>query len=112
MSRLPPPKTRRRHPAPPAPDPQLDPTPLPPSDELDLHTFRPKDVSSVVRSYLQDSVEQGYTQVRIIHGKGKGVQRRIVHGILEEHPAVAHFRLGGQGEGSWGATVVNLHPPD
>lgn len=78
------------------------------TDELDLHTFRPNEVKDLVPDYLDECVARGFSQVRIIHGKGKGTQRRIVHAALERHPAVESFELGGTGGGSWGATVVRL----
>ncbi len=77
-------------------------------DELDLHTFSPKDVKQLVPDYIDDCLEQGFTQVRIIHGKGKGVQRRIVHSALEKHPAVQRFYLAEGFAGGWGATIVEL----
>ncbi len=80
-------------------------------DELDLHTFQPKDVKSLVPNYLDECVTRGFRQVRIIHGKGKGVQRRIVHAALERHPAVDSFALGDPGAGGWGATLVVLKTP-
>jgi hypothetical protein len=83
--------------------------PLPPADTLDLHTFRPQDVSSVVVEFLDEAVEQGFPQVRIIHGKGIGVQRAIVRGILEKHPAVVTYGDAIDSSG-WGATVVRLRP--
>lgn len=78
------------------------------SDELDLHTFRPKDVPELVPDYIDEAVRRGFRSVRIIHGKGRGTLRRIVHAALERHPRVVSFRLGGHGGGSWGATVVEL----
>jgi dsDNA-specific endonuclease/ATPase MutS2 len=80
-------------------------------DELDLHTFSPKDVSNVVPDYINDCLERGFAQVRIIHGKGKGVQRRIVHSALEKHPAVQRFYLAEGFAGGWGATIVELKVP-
>jgi dsDNA-specific endonuclease/ATPase MutS2 len=77
-------------------------------DELDLHTFRPQDIKSLVPDYIDECVERGFTQVRIIHGKGKGVQRRIVHAALERHSHVQEFSLGEPGAGGWGATIVIL----
>lgn len=77
-------------------------------DELDLHTFAPRDVSKVVPDYIDDCLERGYDQVRIIHGKGKGVQRRIVHSALEKHEGVKKFYLAEAVAGGWGATIVEL----
>jgi hypothetical protein len=82
---------------------------LGPLDTLDLHTFRPQDVSSVVTEFLDEAVRQGIPRVRIIHGKGIGVQRAIVRGILEKHPAVVTFGDAIDASG-WGATVVRLRP--
>ena len=79
------------------------------TDELDLHTFLPKDCADVVEEYLHAAQEAGMTTVRIIHGKGTGTLRRIVHSVLDKHPAVAGYALAG-GSGSWGATLVELKP--
>ncbi len=76
---------------------------------LDLHTFGPKDVSSVVAEYLEACLEAGVFEVRIIHGKGKGVLRRQVHALLERHPRVKGFGLD-PGPSGWGATLVRLDP--
>lgn len=78
------------------------------TDELDLHTFRPRDVSSLVPDYLDECVQRGWREVRIIHGKGTGTLRRIVHAALDRHPAVESYRLAGEGFGGWGATIVWL----
>lgn len=77
-------------------------------DVLDLHTFAPSDVQSLVADYLDEALERGYDQVRIVHGKGKGVLRRIVHSVLEKHEGVAEYHLAGEGAGQWGATLVRL----
>jgi dsDNA-specific endonuclease/ATPase MutS2 len=77
-------------------------------DSLDLHTFAPRDVKGLVEEYLTLAAEKGFEEVRIIHGKGTGTLRRIVQGVLDAHPAVVGYELGGQGRGSWGATVVRL----
>ena len=74
---------------------------------LDLHTFAPGDVSSLVEEYLWACLEKGIYEVRIIHGKGKGVLRRIVHARLEKHPDVIDFGLD-PGSSGWGATIVRL----
>ena len=79
------------------------------TDELDLHTFLPKECADVVEEYLHAAQQAGMTTVRIIHGKGTGTLRRIVHSVLDKHPAVARYQLAG-GSGSWGATLVELKP--
>lgn len=78
-------------------------------DVLDLHTFAPRDVPALVPDYLDECARLGLRHVRIIHGKGRGVLRRIVHAALSRHPRVVEFHLAGDG-GGWGATVVELAP--
>ncbi|HET6611320.1 MAG TPA: Smr/MutS family protein [Kofleriaceae bacterium] len=85
-----------------------DPVEVPITDELDLHTFLPREVKDLVPHYLDEAAARGFLQVRIIHGKGTGTLRRLVHAILERHPAVASYRSGNGHEGAWGATVVTL----
>lgn len=80
------------------------------TDELDLHTFQPRDCADLVEEYLNAARDAGFTSVRVIHGKGKGTLRRIVHGVLDKHAAVRSYRLGDQRSGSWGATIVELAP--
>jgi DNA-nicking Smr family endonuclease len=77
---------------------------------LDLHLFQPRDIREVVTDYIGACLERGIYALRIIHGKGIGVQREIVHSILKNHPNVAAFRHEGGTGGSWGATVVDLKP--
>lgn len=76
---------------------------------LDLHQFSPKETREVVEEYIRACLEGKIYALRIVHGKGKGVQRRIVQSLLTDHPRVASFRHEGSG-GSWGATVVDLKP--
>ena len=80
------------------------------TDELDLHTFLPRECADVVEEYLTAAREAGFALVRIVHGKGTGTLRRIVHGVLDRHPAVARYALADAGSGSWGATLVELVP--
>ncbi len=77
---------------------------------LDLHAFQPKDIKSLVPDYIEACLDAGIHEIRIIHGKGTGTLRRIVHSILEKHPSVRQFALCGHAEGSWGATKVDLIP--
>lgn len=87
---------------------EQDPIEYPIDGTLDLHQFRPGEVRDVVRDYIDACLERGIHALRIIHGKGIGVQREIVRSVLEKHPAVASFRHEGGSGGSWGATVVDL----
>ena len=84
-----------------------EPVEIPIDGVLDLHMFAPKDVASVVNEYLRECLEKGIYEVRIIHGKGKGVLRRTVHALLERHPNVLNFKID-SGPSSWGSTVIHL----
>ncbi len=84
-----------------------EPVAIPIDGILDLHTFAPSDVPSVVKEYLRACHEKGIYEVRIIHGKGKGVLRQTVHKFLEGDPKVVDFHLD-SGPSSWGATMVYL----
>ncbi len=77
---------------------------------LDLHAFHPRDVQAVVSDYLDECRRKGILELRIIHGKGTGVQREIVHRVLGRTPFVRNYRLGGHEGGGWGATLVTLFP--
>jgi DNA-nicking Smr family endonuclease len=87
-----------------------DPICAPLTGELDLHTFLPRECAEVVAEYVRAAQEAGMTAVRIVHGKGTGTLRRIVHAELERHPAVRAYRLADERGGSWGATLVELYP--
>ena len=87
----------------------IDPIQLPINGILDLHMFSPKDATSVVKEYIRSCLEKKIYEIRIIHGKGKGVLRETVHALLERHPDVINFRLD-SGPSSWGATLVFLRP--
>ena len=79
---------------------------IPIEDFLDLHSFAPRDVASVVEEYVTAAHEAGFREVRLIHGRGKGVQRGIVQQALDRHPLVAEF--WDAPETHLGATVVRL----
>ncbi len=85
-----------------------EPLPIPITDELDLHMIRPRDIPEVVAEYLSEAQRAGLREVRIVHGKGIGVQREAVARVLEAHPAVASFRTAPGHRGHWGATVAVL----
>lgn len=88
--------------------PFTEPVVLPIEDSIDLHPFSPKDISSVVEEYLEQCRRAGISEVRIIHGRGKGIQRQIVRSILEKHPVVLSFKDAPPESGGWGSTVVAL----
>ena len=80
-------------------------------DALDLHGIHPGDIPAAVRAYLEVAVEQGLREVRLIHGKGKGVQRQRVQALLAKHPDVESYFDAPPGRGSWGATIARLRAP-
>jgi len=77
-------------------------------DVLDLHTFRPKDIPDLLEDYITECLKAGIYSVRIIHGKGKGFQKRRVQGILERNTLVTSFKEAPPEAGGWGATLVEL----
>ena len=79
---------------------------VPIEDSIDLHTFHPRDIPSVVDEYIRAAHELGLKEVRLIHGRGKGVQRGIVQSVLEKHPLVEEF--WDAAEAHLGATVARL----
>lgn len=80
------------------------------ADELDLHSFAPRDIPELVRDWLDDRAAAGSTSLRVIHGKGIGVQRERVRALLARDPRVVRFADAPLGAGSWGATVIDLDP--
>lgn len=84
---------------------------VPLEDSIDLHTFSPRDVVSVVEEYLEAAASEGYREVRLIHGKGTGVQREAVRSVLSRHPLVASYADAPPEAGGWGATRVILRAP-
>ena len=92
------------------PDPPGEPPPhrVPVEESIDLHAFSPKEIPSVVEEYIQECVRAGIYEVRIIHGRGKGIQRQIVRSLLEKSPLVLSFKEAPPEAGGWGSTVLEL----
>lgn len=89
-------------------NPFPEPVTIPITDVFDLHTIQPRDVKLVVEEYLSEARRLGFRQVRIIHGKGIGVQREMVHAILGRTPFVVDWTDAPAEAGGWGATIVSL----
>lgn len=85
-----------------------EPIRIPIEDVLDLHTFRPRDIPDLLNAYFSECIKEGIFSVRVIHGKGKGIQKRRVHQILDEHPLVRQYSDAPLEAGGWGATLVTL----
>lgn len=78
------------------------------TDSLDLHSFSPRDIRAVTEAYLAEAHKKGFPIVRIIHGKGVGIQREIVRKVLSETDFVRKFKNAPEFSGSWGATIAEL----
>jgi DNA-nicking Smr family endonuclease len=89
-------------------DPFPEPVVLPITAVLDLHTFQPREVVSLLEDYLAACQEQGLSQVKIIHGKGTGQLKARVRSLLAKHPAVLHLADADADGSGWGATTVIL----
>jgi dsDNA-specific endonuclease/ATPase MutS2 len=89
-------------------NPFPEPVTIPITDVFDLHSIQPREVKLVVEEYLNEARRLGLRQVRIIHGKGIGVQREMVHAILERTPFVLNWTDAPPEAGGWGATIVSL----
>jgi dsDNA-specific endonuclease/ATPase MutS2 len=85
-----------------------EPVRIPVTDVFDLHSVPPRDVAAVVEEYLAEAYRLGFKALRIIHGRGIGVQRETVRAILASTPFVASFGDAPAEAGGWGATVVTL----
>ena len=81
---------------------------VPIEDAIDLHTFRPADIPSLIEEYIDACIRAGFTSVRIIHGKGTGLQKTRVQALLRRHPRVLSFTDAPPEAGGWGATIVAL----
>ena len=83
---------------------------VPITDVFDLHPFAPRDVKSAVEAYLDEAHARGFTALRIIHGRGIGVQREMVRAVLSRTPYVLEYHDAPAEAGGWGATIVTLQP--
>jgi dsDNA-specific endonuclease/ATPase MutS2 len=85
---------------------------VPIEDAFDLHPYRPADVLRMLDAYLDAALEKGFVEVRVIHGKGKGVQRSQVQSFLDRDPRVRRWQSAPVTRGGWGATLAWLQKPD
>jgi DNA-nicking Smr family endonuclease len=86
----------------------LKPVKIPIEDVIDLHTFKPEEVTDLLSDYFSACTKKGIYSVRVIHGKGHGVLRRKVQKLLEKNPLVESFENAPSDAGGWGATLVEL----
>ncbi len=89
-----------------------EPVRIPITGELDLHAFRPAEISDLLEDYFAECRRCGLHRVRVVHGKGTGTLRTTVRACLRRSPAVARFEAGDENSGGWGATIVTLKPLD
>lgn len=89
-------------------DEPVNPIAIPITGELDLHTFRPNEVTRLLDDYFAECVKRGILRVRVIHGKGTGTLRATVHSHLKKSPLVSGLFQGDETSGGWGATWVTL----
>jgi DNA-nicking Smr family endonuclease len=87
-----------------------EPVEIPITDVLDLHSFRPNEIPSVALDYLREARARGFRQVRLIHGRGAGVQRANIQAMLRTLDWVEDFHDADPSGGGWGSTVVLLKP--
>jgi DNA-nicking Smr family endonuclease len=89
-----------------------EPFDVPLTGELDLHAFSPRDIPSLVEEYVRACRERGVLHLRLVHGRGRGVQRAVVRRTLASTCGVVSFSDAPPGAGGWGATMVVLEPAD
>ena len=87
---------------------QLEPLEVEITDVLDLHSFAPEEIKEVVKHYLEAAHANGLRSLRLIHGRGQGVQRKTVRALLDRDPRVVCFKDAPPEAGGWGATIVEL----
>ena len=85
-----------------------DPVKLPIDGVLDLHTFLPREINDLIDDYIEACLDAKIVDIRIIHGKGKGILRNRVYALLDRHPQVASFGQAPLEAGGWGAVLVRL----
>jgi len=93
-----------------SPDDPNEPVAIPITGELDLHTFRPSEITALLDDYFTECRRRGLLRVRVIHGKGTGTLRATVHAHLRRSSLVTGFATGDETSGGWGATIVTLKP--
>ena len=86
----------------------MQPVKIPIEDILDLHTFRPKDLPDLLVDYFEACIDEGIYSVRIVHGKGRGILKKRVQGLLKKNSLVKSFQDAPAEAGGWGATLVEL----
>ncbi len=86
----------------------VEPVHIPISDILDLHTFQPREIPDLLMDYFSACVEADIFSVRIIHGKGTGILKKRIHGLLKRNPMIKSFTDAPPEAGGWGATLVEL----
>jgi DNA-nicking Smr family endonuclease len=84
----------------------MTPVPIPIEGELDLHAFAPRDIPSVVVEYIEAAAAAGLVEIRLVHGRGRGVQRGIVQSVLDRHPLVEEF--WDDADAHLGATIARI----
>ena len=89
-------------------DPFTEPVDLEITDSIDLHAFRPRETQGALEAYLAEARKKGFKIVRIIHGKGVGVQREMVRKVLSRTEFVKSFKNAPEFSGSWGVTIVHF----
>jgi DNA-nicking Smr family endonuclease len=85
-----------------------EPVHIPITDARGLHSFAPRDIAFVVEEYLGEAHRRGFDEVRLIHGRGIGVQRRIVQSVLAKHTLVVAFADASPERSGFGATIVRM----
>ena len=95
-------------------NPFPDPVVIPIEEWIDLHHFQPSEIGEVVDAYIEAAVDAGFRQVRIVHGRGKGVQKNRVQKLLDRDPRVERFVDAPADRGGWGATIawLRISPED